>query len=188
LRQAIGDLVEIAFVGAEDVLGDREPRGLIKAASQHRDVGVVAVLPEQRRTAGRAEAAAGDIGGVVPGDGVPALNLDVVVVDIGGGVMEPGLPPALRAMAGDHLTQRAMGSECDRAAIAASGADLGVGHRTSVTRVGGDQSTGGSCHSTDICDMGGRGFTPSVRGPYAHAGCGSGCSPHRRRPRPPSPG
>jgi len=55
LRQAVGDVVIVALVGDEDVDGEPGAGGLVEGA--HRDGGDVAPdrIPEQRRTAGRAE-------------------------------------------------------------------------------------------------------------------------------------
>src|SRR5690606_41775108 len=107
LRHAVVDLVIVALVRAEDMDADLQPRRPVEGAGHDRGIVRAVALPEQRRAAGAAEAAAGRVARPVPGDVLAALHRQPVVPDIGGGVVMAGLPPALAAMAGDNVAQRA---------------------------------------------------------------------------------
>src|SRR5581483_10508436 len=66
LLEPVGDLVEVAFVGDEDVAHGPEPGRLVQAARRDGDPALADGLPEQARAAAAAEAAPGALRGLVP--------------------------------------------------------------------------------------------------------------------------
>jgi uncharacterized membrane protein len=121
LRQAVIDLVEIALVGAEDVIARRQTRRLVERAGLDRRMVRPLIFPEQRRAAMTAEAAPPFVAGNIPGDSVGTVDREIGVGGIGRGIIEPGLPAALAAMAENKLAHRPVDAIFDGAAEAAAG-------------------------------------------------------------------
>ena len=87
-----------------------------------RDVTLRVRVPEQARAADPAKAAAGLLGGAIPGELVAGdERLESICRHRGVGAMVTVPAPALAAMTGDHLTQGRVGAVADGAAQAPAG-------------------------------------------------------------------
>jgi hypothetical protein len=118
LRQAVADRIIVALVVDEDVQRELEAGRRVEGA--HRDGYPVLAerVPEQERAAGPAEAAARLVRGLVPAQGVAAVQSERGARRLGRGPEVAGLPAALRAVAGGGRAQRPGQLEADRAAEA----------------------------------------------------------------------